>query len=66
MLGFSMPVPSAIRIRPGYRKIPLLGIAREAWPSMISTPPQNTDRRSPSTLSATQPPGSDIRYTEAA
>ncbi len=66
MLGLSIPVPSAMRMSPGKKKTAVLSIARLVCPNMISTPPQNTERRSPSTLSATQPPGSDIRYTDAA
>ena len=40
--------------------------AMERWPSAMSTPPHQIERRRPSQRSAIQPPGSDARYTDEA
>ena len=56
MFGLSKPVPNVMRTSPP-KNAASEGSASVKWPSAIMSPPQNTDRRPPRKLSATNPPG---------
>ncbi len=62
MFGLSRPVPVMISSSPSQTNTgEVTGTAMLMCPDMMTSPPQNTDLRAPSTRSAIQPPGSATR-----
>jgi hypothetical protein len=64
MFGLSMPTPSTITSNP-MKNRRVSPAASEPLPSMISTPPQTTERCCPINRSAIHPPIGASRYVAA-
>jgi hypothetical protein len=67
MFGLRSPVPRTIRIKPmkNAERANTIESAIERCPNAMRIPPYQMARRSPRSLSAIHPPGSDVRYTQA-